>query len=98
MALGRPALPAAPTARQIDRLLRGSLGWITFQMRCEEDLRHAVWLMRLSYLRYALKTSTEPQKLLEQESEELHLNPRFKLLLEPFVTRARRHMLRESVA
>src|SRR6266436_745063 len=38
-------------------------GWITFQMRTEEDLSHAVWLMRLSYLRYALKTSAEPQKL-----------------------------------
>src|SRR5882672_4657219 len=28
-------------------------GWITFQMRTEEDLGHALWLMRLSYLRYA---------------------------------------------
>jgi len=25
-------------------------GWITFQIRTEEDLSHAVWLMRLSYL------------------------------------------------
>ena len=40
-------------------------GWITFQMRGEEDLSHALWLMRLSYLRYALKTATDPQKLLE---------------------------------
>ena len=24
-------------------------GWITFQMRSEEDLSHALWLMRLSY-------------------------------------------------
>jgi hypothetical protein len=32
-------------------------GWITFQMRGEEDLNHAMWLMQLSYVRYALKTS-----------------------------------------
>ena len=54
-------------------------------MRSEEDLSHALWLMRLSYLRYALKTSTDPRKLFEQESEALRLNPRFKSLLDPFV-------------
>jgi hypothetical protein len=64
-------------------------GWITFQMRSEEDLGHALWLMRLSYLRYALKTATDPQKFLEQESEHLHLNPQFKSLLEPFLPRTR---------
>jgi|SRR5271167_2857517 len=60
-------------------------GWITFQMRGEEDLSHALWLVRLSYLRYALKAATDPRKLLEQESEQLHLSPRFQSLLEPFV-------------
>jgi hypothetical protein len=60
-------------------------GWITFQMRTEEDLRHAVWLMRLSYLLYALKTSADPQELFEHESEQLRLSPASKLLLEPFV-------------
>jgi len=60
-------------------------GWITFQMRGEEDLSHALWLVRLSYLRYALKAATDPRKLLEQESEQLHLGPRFQSLLEPFV-------------
>src|SRR6266566_5257636 len=59
-------------------------GWITFQMR-SEDLSHALWLMRLSYLRYALKSATEPRELFEQESEELRLSPEFKSLLEPFV-------------
>jgi hypothetical protein len=63
-------------------------GWITFRMRSEEDLSHAVWLMRLSYLRYALKTSLDPQTLFENESEELRLSPRFRLLLEPFVPKA----------
>jgi hypothetical protein len=60
-------------------------------MRSEEDLTHALWLMRLSYLRYALKTSTDPQKLFEQESEELRLSPRFKSLLEPFVPKVPKH-------
>jgi hypothetical protein len=31
--------------------------------------------MRLSYLRYMLKTATDPRKLFEQESEELDLSP-----------------------
>ena len=60
-------------------------GWITFRIREEQDIHHAVWLLRLSYLRYALKEATEPRRLFEQESEELRLSPRFKSLLEPFV-------------
>jgi hypothetical protein len=60
-------------------------GWITFHMRSENDIHHALWLMRLSYLRYALKTAAEPQTLFEQESETLHLNDHFRSLLEPFV-------------
>jgi hypothetical protein len=63
-------------------------GWTTFRVRSEEDLKHALWLMRLSYIRYALKTATDPRKLLEQESEELNLSPRFKSLLEKFVPNA----------
>jgi hypothetical protein len=72
-------------------------GWITFQMRGEEDLRHALWLMRLSYLRYALKTSTDPRKLFEQESEELRLS-RFKFLFEPFVPKTANHVSAESLS
>lgn len=60
-------------------------GWITFQVRSEEDFKHAVWLMRLSYLRYALKTAADPRELLDQQCEELHLSPRFRSLLEPFL-------------
>src|SRR5712691_8368717 len=44
-------------------------GWITFQVRSEADLKQALWLMRLSYLRYVLKTVTDPRNLLEHESE-----------------------------
>jgi|SRR5579859_761215 len=43
-------------------------GWITFRVRADNDLAHALWLMRLSYLRYALKTARDPHGLLEQES------------------------------
>jgi hypothetical protein len=60
-------------------------GWITFRIRSERDIAHPLWLMRLSYLRYALKEATDPRRLFEQESEELRLSPRFKSLLEPFV-------------
>lgn len=66
-------------------------GWITFRMRSKEDLGHALWLMRLSYLRYALKVAIDPRQLFEQESEYLHLNPQFKSLLEPFVPRTGNH-------
>ncbi len=60
-------------------------GWITFRIRSDEDLKHALWLMRLSYLRYTLKMAADPRGLLEHESEELHLSPQFRSLLEPFL-------------
>jgi hypothetical protein len=60
-------------------------GWITFRVRSEGDLQHARWLMGLSYLRYALRISADPHRLLEQESERLHLSSQFKFLLEGFV-------------
>ena len=72
-------------------------GWITFRMGSEGELTHALWLMRLSYLRYALKTSTDPRKLFEQQSEELRLSPRFKLLLEPFVQETPKQVSAEPV-
>jgi Family of unknown function (DUF5519) len=37
-------------------------GWITFQVRDEGEIKHAVWLMRLSYLRYALKAASDPRR------------------------------------
>ena len=43
------------------------------------------WLMGLSYLRYALRISADPRRLLEQESERLHLSSQFRFLLEVFV-------------
>lgn len=60
-------------------------GWISFPMRSEQDISHALWLMRLSYLRYALKTAADAYTLFEQQAEALHLSPRFQLLLEKFI-------------
>jgi hypothetical protein len=64
----------------------------------KKDLRHALWLMRLSYLRYALKTASDPRKLFEQQSEELNLTPQFKSLLEPFVRKAANLISAESLS
>jgi hypothetical protein len=63
-------------------------GWITYCVRSGNDLEHALWLMRLSYVRYALKTAAEPGALLERESEQLQLTPWLKSLLEVFVPRS----------
>ena len=74
-------------------------GWITFRVRNDndEDLRHALWLMRLSYVRYALKTAGEPRALLEQESGKLRLSPQLKSLLEPFVPKSARPVSAEPL-
>lgn len=55
-------------------------GWITYRVRTEGDVQHALWLMRLSYLRYRMKTAAEPRLFLESESAALHLTPEFKSL------------------
>jgi len=60
-------------------------GWITFRVRNSNDLQHAVWLMRLSYFRYALKAAADPRELFAEANQELQLNARFKSLLEQFV-------------
>jgi Family of unknown function (DUF5519) len=60
-------------------------GWVSFRIRSGQDLKHALWLLRLSLVRYLLKAASDPHKLLEEESEQLHLSPRFQSLLEPFI-------------
>jgi hypothetical protein len=57
-------------------------GWVTFRIRSQQDLDRALWLFRLSYLRYALRAANDPQALLEQESERLHLSGQFRSLFE----------------
>jgi hypothetical protein len=44
-----------------------------------------LWLMRLSYFRYALKTAADPRKLFAEANQELQLTDRFKTLLEQFI-------------
>ncbi len=60
-------------------------GGVTFHLRSDGDLQHAVWLMRLSYFRYALKTAADPREAFAEASRELQLTARFKSLLEKFV-------------
>ena len=66
-------------------------GWITFQVRGEGDLAHALRLIRLSYVRYTLRHTSESQSLLAQE-EELHLTPEFRALLVPLVASPGHHL------
>jgi hypothetical protein len=63
-------------------------GWVTFHMHNEADLGSATWLLRLSYLRYALKDASEPESLLQEETERLKLSPALAALIAQFVPRA----------
>ena len=60
-------------------------GWTTFHIHGAEDIPHARWLMRLSWLRYALKSAPNPQELLRTESQQLKLSRRLVSLLELFI-------------
>jgi len=60
-------------------------GWITFRIRGDSDVEHAVWLMRLSYLRYALKSAANPSELFETEAQRLHLSPDLMAILSRFI-------------
>ena len=71
-------------------------GWITYGLRSESQLEHVLWLLRLSYLRYALRTAAEPRDLFEQESRQLKLSPRFQSLLEPFMPKSVASMSAEA--
>jgi hypothetical protein len=73
-------------------------GWVTFRVRTEKDFEHAVWLMRLSYFRYALKNAPDPRKLFAEASEELQLTSRFKSLLEQFIPLAKKQDSAESIS
>lgn len=60
-------------------------GWVTFHVHNDADLNHALWLMRISYLRYALKTASNAAEMLENKSADLHLKPQFRCLLAQFL-------------
>lgn len=72
-------------------------GWITYRVRGKNDFGHALWLIRLSYLRYALKTAADPLTLVERESEQLHLSPRLKTLLAAFLPNSAKRVSTEAV-
>ena len=62
-------------------------GWVTFFACSEEDCAQALWLLRLSYIRYALKVTGDPRGVFERESQSLRLSPELKALLERFLPR-----------
>ena len=62
-------------------------GWITYHIRRLEDLETATWLLRLSFLRYALKDASKPESTLREEAERLKLSPALAARVEQFVPR-----------
>src|ERR1700722_16876266 len=99
-----PALDSRPIGRRSGRatpLKLHNSAWTTFRVRSKQEHRHALWLMRLSYLRYTLKTASDPRGLFEQESDQLHLSPKFRLEVQvafPLNQCRRRSILKQSGA
>ena len=60
-------------------------GWTTFRIRGDKDIEHAIWLMRLSYIRYAVKFEVDPRRFLEAEAERHHLGPDLFTILSRFI-------------
>lgn len=46
-------------------------GWTTFRVRSPREANHALELLRISYLRYAVKTAENPHNLLSREAARL---------------------------
>jgi hypothetical protein len=63
-------------------------GWITANVRNDQELKHGIWLMELSYLRYALKTATDAQAMLDKRGVELGLSLELKSLFGLFVPKS----------
>lgn len=63
-------------------------GWVTFSLRSGKQLPDALWLMRLSYVRYALKQSANPRQFLEIETGRWGLSSQLASLLRQHVPRA----------
>ena len=49
-------------------------GWISFRVRSENDVPHAIWLLKLSYLRYVLKRNNQAKAQTNQDKELRALN------------------------
>lgn len=67
-------------------------GWITFHMHSDADLAAAIWLLRLSYLRYAVKDTSEPDNMLREEAKLLELSPELASLMAQFAPRKSREI------
>lgn len=65
-------------------------GWITFRVSDAKDLDHALFLLRLSYLRYVLKAVPDPKRRFDEETNVLGLSPQLKTLLRSFVPPSQR--------
>ena len=60
-------------------------GWITYRMSNSDGQSHALCLLRLSYLRYALKTSPDPVDVLNREADRMKLSEKLTSLLGRFI-------------
>jgi len=60
-------------------------GWTTFRIRDAEEAEHAIWLMRLSYLRYCLRSWADPASFLAMEGKRLHLHTELLAALTRFI-------------
>jgi hypothetical protein len=60
-------------------------GWTTFRIRGDKDIEHAIWLMRLSYIRFALKFEADPLRFLDAEADRLQLGPDLAAILSRFI-------------
>jgi hypothetical protein len=62
---------------------------VLFHIRTAADVDRALWLLRLSYLRFALKAVPDPLKRFEEESERLQLSARLRCALHRLVPHRR---------
>lgn len=62
-------------------------GWVTFHLHDDADVERAIWLMRLSYLRYAVKATSDAERVLAEETERLQLSADLAALMRQFAPR-----------
>ena len=66
-------------------------GWISFRVRSENDVPHAIWLLKLSYLRYVLKRNNQAKTQTNGDGElkALNLSDRLLTVLEKAIGASR---------
>lgn len=73
-------------------------GWVTFHLHSDSDLKQAAWLLRFSYLRYALKTADDAENLLRCEAERMRLSPKLQAPMAQFRPRGRDRAMPQPAA